>query len=79
MLSFTDILAIQWASQFIQTIFARFNVKYFAVRKASTKPVISDRLDHLISDMLTMTKQCDEEYHLERHRINNNESTKDIP
>jgi hypothetical protein len=79
MLSFTDILAIQWAPQLIQTIFARPNVKYFAVRKAPTHPVTSDRLDDLISDMLTTAKQRDEDRHLERHRINNNESTKDTP
>jgi hypothetical protein len=36
-------------------------------------------VDDLISDMLTTAKQRDEERHLERHRINNNESTKDTP
>lgn len=77
--AFTDILAKQWVSQSIQTIFPRPNIKYFPVKTTSTNPVTSDRLDHLISDMLTTAKERDEERHLERHRINNNESTKDTP
>jgi len=77
--SLINILAKQWVSQSVQTIFAQPNVKYFPVRKVATKPVTSDRLDDLISDILTTAKQRDEERHLERHRINNNESTKDTP
>lgn len=79
MLSFTDILVKQWVSQSVQTIFPHPNINYFPIRKVGTNPVTSDRLDDLISDMLTTAKQRDEDRHLERHRINNNESTKDTP
>jgi hypothetical protein len=78
-LSFTDIQAKQWVSQSIQTIFPRPNIKYFAVKTISTNSVTSNQLDHLISDMLMAQAQCDEDRHLERHRIHNNESTKDTP
>jgi hypothetical protein len=74
-----DILVRKWMSQSVQTIFSYPNIKYFPVRTTPTKPVTSDRLDDLISDMLTTAKQRDEDRHLERHRINNNESTKDTP
>jgi hypothetical protein len=60
-------------------IFSYPNIKYFPIRTTSMKPVTFDRLDDLISDMLTTAKQRDEDRHLERHRINNNESTKDTP
>src|SRR5437762_12984072 len=58
-------------------IFPRPNIKYFAVKTISTNSVTSNQLDHLISDMLTVQAQHDEDRHLERHRIHNNESTKD--
>ena len=79
MLSFTNTSAIQWVPQQIQTIFVQPNIKYFPVRTTSINPVTSDQLNDLISDMLMMQAQRDEDRHLERHRINNNESTKDTP
>ena len=78
-LSLINIIVKKWMSQSVQMIFPYPNIKYFPVRTTSTNPVISDRVDDLISDMLTTAKQYDEECHLERHRINNNESMKDIP
>src|SRR5436305_2186391 len=78
-LSFIDILELGWISQSIQTIFPHPNIKYFPVKTTSTHPVTSDQLNHLISDMLMTATQRDEDRHLERHRINNDESTKDTP
>ena len=60
-------------------IFVQSNIKYFPVRTTSSNPVTSNQLNRLISDMLTAAKQCDEDRHLERHRIHNDESTKDTP
>ena len=78
-LSSINILARKWTSQSVQTIFPYPNIKYFPVRTTPTNPVTSNQLDHLISDMLTAQAQRDEDRHLERHRIHNNESTKDTP
>ena len=75
----THHIACQWISQKIQTIFAEPNVKYFPVRESSSNSSSSNQMDAFFDNMVAAAKRKDDDYRLQRHKIINDESTKDTP
>ena len=72
-------IACQWVSQKVQTIFAEPNVKFFPVRESSSNSSSSSQLDAFFDNMRTAAKRKEDECRLLRHKIINDESTKDTP